>query len=83
MDQSKDVLETEIEELWKFMMKQSMMREMAVRRMINHNLNLIEKKRKMKQKTSNIQQQQRCKVFRELQTKVSDPGGFLSTHKDT
>ena len=48
MDQPKDVLEMEIEELWQFMMKQSRMREMTTGRMINQNLNLIDKERKMK-----------------------------------
>jgi oligoendopeptidase F len=62
MDQSKDVLETEIEELWQLMMKQSIWRKMiAAGSMINQNLNLIDKERKMKQKTTDIQQQQRCK----------------------
>lgn len=83
MDQPKDVLEMEIEELWKLMMKQSRMREMKTGRMFNQNLNLIDKERKMKQKTADIQQQQRCGTFRQLQTKVWDPRGFLSTYEDT
>jgi len=60
----------EIEELWQLMMKQSRMREMTEGRMINQNLNLIDKERKMKQKTTDVQQQQRCRAFRKLQTKV-------------
>ena len=84
MYQPKDVLEREIEELWQLMIKQSMWRKLiAARRMINQNLNLIDKERKMKQKTVDIQQQQRCKAFGQLQTKVWDPGGFLSTYEDT
>jgi len=64
MYQSKDVMEMEIEELWQLMMKQSKMRKMiAARSMINQNLNLIDKERKMKQKTTDIQQQ-RCRAFR-------------------
>ena len=78
------MLEIEIEELWKLMMKHSIWRRLkTIRRIINQNLKLIDKERKMKQNTANIQQQQRCKEFRQLQTKVWDPGGFLSTYEDT
>lgn len=84
MDHSKDELETEIKELWQLMMKQFMWRKlMAKGRMINQNLNLIDKERKMKQNIADIQQHQRCKAFGQLQTKVWDPGGFLSTYEDT
>jgi len=39
----------EIEELWKLIMKQAIGRRMvAAGNMINHNLNLIDKERKMK-----------------------------------
>jgi len=83
MDLPKDVLEMEIEELWQMMMKQSRMREMTEGRMTNQNLKLIDKERKMKHKTTDIQDQQRCRAFRQLQTKFWDPGGFLSTYEDT
>ena len=83
MDEPKDVLEMEIEELWQLMMKQSRMREMTAGRMINQNFSLIDKERKMKQKTSDIHQQQSYRAFRQLQTKVWDHGGFLSTYEDT
>lgn len=84
MDQPKDVLEMEIEKLWQLMMKQSIWRRLiATERMINQNLNLIDKERKIKQKTVDIQQQQRRGAFRQLQTKVWNPGGFLSTYEDT
>ena len=80
MYQNKDVLEINIEELWLLMMKQSRWRKIVAEgSKINQNLNLIDKKKK----TSDIQQQQRCRAFRQLQTKVWDPGGFLSTHEDT
>ena len=56
MDQPKDILKIEIEELWQLMMKQSIWRKMiAAGRMINKNLDLIDKERKMKQKTADIQ----------------------------
>lgn len=84
MDQPKDTLEMEIEELWQLMMKQSIWRRLTTAgRMINQNLKLIDKERKMTHKTGDIQQQQRCKAFRQLQTRVWDPRGFLSTHEDT
>ena len=74
----------DIEELWQLMMKQGIGRKMiAAGRMINQNLNQNDKERKMKQKTAEIQQQQRCKMFVQLQTKFQDPGGFVSTHEDT
>ena len=50
MYQSKDVLEMEIQELWQLMMKQSRWRRLIVERVINKNLKLIDKERKMKQK---------------------------------
>jgi len=74
--QLKDVLEMEIEELWQLMMKQSRLRKMTAGGVISQNLKLIEE-RKMNQKTTDIQQQQRCKAFGQLQTKVWDPGGFF------
>lgn len=81
MYQFKDVIEMEIEELWQLMMKQSRMREMTtVGSVINQSLNLIDK---MQQKKEDIQQQQKCRENRQLQTKVWDPGGFLSTYEDT
>ena len=60
MDQSKDELETEIEELWLLMMKLSMWRKLIVAgSVINQNMNLIDKERKMKQNTIDMHQQQR------------------------
>lgn len=56
MDQLMDMLEMEIEALWQLMMKQSIWRRLtATGRMINQNLKLIEKERKMKHKTTDIQ----------------------------
>lgn len=75
MYQPKDVLEMEIEELCQLMMKQSRLRKMIAGGVISHNLKLIEE-RNMKQKTTDIQQQKRCKAFGQFQTKVWDPGGF-------
>jgi len=84
MDQTKNILDTDIEEIWQLMMKQSIWRKMiATRSMINQNLDLIEKERKMKHKIADIQQQQGCRAFRQLQTKVWDPEGFLTTNEDT
>lgn len=84
MYQPKDVLEIEIEELWQVMMKQSRWRRLTtIGRMINQNLNLIDKERKMKQKTKNIQEQQMNRAFKQIQTKVWDPGGFPSTYENT
>ena len=83
MEQSKDVIEMDIEELLQLMMKQSIWRRMKTGMMINQNLNLIDRMRKPKQKTVDIQQQQRCRAFREVETKVWDPGGFLSKYEDT
>ena len=78
------MLEIEIEELWQLMMKQSRMRRLIVAGSVtNQNLKLIDKEWKMKQKIDDIQQQQRCRAFRQLQTKVWDPGGFLSRYEDT
>lgn len=37
----------------------------------------------MKQNIANIQQQQRNRAFRQPQTKVLDPEGFLSTYENT
>ena len=80
----KDMLEIEIEELWQLMMKRSRWRRLiATRKVIYQNLKLIDKERNIKQKTTNIQQQQRNRVFKQLQTKVWDPGGFLSTYENT
>lgn len=83
MDQPKDILEMEIEELWKLMMKQSRLRKMTAGSVINQNLNMIDKERKMNQKTTAIQQQETFKEFGQIQTKVWDPGHFLSTYQDT
>jgi len=48
MDQPKDVLEMEIEELWQLMMKRAIGRKMvAAGRMINQSMNLIDKERKI------------------------------------
>ena len=84
MYQPKGMLEMDIEELWQLMMKQSIWRKLTVvGGMMNQNLKLIDKERKMKQKTDDIQQQQRCKAFTQLQTKVWDPGGsyqHMKTH---
>ena len=55
---------------------------MTVGGVINQNLKLIEE-RKMNKKRTNIQQQQRCKAFGQLKTKVWDLGGFLSTYEHT
>ena len=46
----------------------------AARSKINQNLNLIDKKKKMEQKTIEVQQQQRNKACGKLQNKVWDPG---------
>lgn len=51
--------------------------------MINESLNLIDKERKMKQNTIGTQQQRRCREFRQLQSKVWDPGGLLLTLEHT
>jgi len=84
MDQPKDVLEMEIEELWQLMMKWAIGRKMiAAGRMINQSMNLIDKERKIEQKIADIQQQQRSKAFGQLKTKVWDPGDFQSTYEDT
>jgi len=56
MNQSKKVLEIEIEEMWELMMKQSKWRKMVVAASkINQNLNLIDNKKKMEQKTAKVQ----------------------------
>jgi len=71
MDQPKDMLAIEIEEMWELMMKQSKWRKMVVAASkINQILNLIDKKKK----TIDIQQQQRYKASKQLQNKVWDPG---------
>jgi len=55
MDQPKDMLDIEIEEIWQQMMKQSKWRKMvAAASKINQNLNLIDKKKKMEQKTTKV-----------------------------
>jgi len=84
MDQSKDVLEKESEELCQLMMKQAIEKKlMTGGRMINQNLNLIDKEMKMEQNTGELQHQQRNEAFRQLHTKFRDLGGFLSTHENT
>ena len=67
-----------IEELWKLMMRQSRWRQITTEGMINQNLKLIEEM-KMSQKTADMQQQPRCRAFGQLQIKVWDPGGVLSS----
>ena len=52
----KDMLEMEIEELWQLMKHSIWKRLIAAGRMINQNLKLIDKERKMKQKIADIQQ---------------------------
>lgn len=49
--------------------------------MINQKLKLIEEM-KMNQKIANMKQQQRCRAFGQLQIKVWDLGGVLSSIKD-
>jgi hypothetical protein len=68
-------IDSVIEELWNLMMGQSRWRKLTAEGMINQNLKLIEG-RKMNQKAADMQQQQRCRAFGQLQTKVWDPGGF-------
>jgi len=73
MDQSKDVLEIGIGEVWQLMMKQFKWRKMVVARsMINQSLNLIEKKKKMEKKIAKVQQQGN-KTCGQLKNKVWDP----------
>jgi len=71
MDKPKDMLDIEIEEIWQQMMKQFKWRKMVTKTSkINQKLNLIDKKKKMEQKTVEVQRQQRNKASRQLQNKV-------------
>jgi len=64
MNQSKDVLETEIEEMWELMMKQFKWKKMVAEgNKINQSLNLTNKMKKMEQKTAKVQQQQGNKAY--------------------
>jgi len=75
MDQSKEVLEKEIEEMWQLMIRQLKWRKMvAAGSKINQNLNMIDKKKKMEQKTAEVQQQQGNNACGQLQDKVWDLG---------
>jgi len=65
-----------IEELWNLMMRQSGWRKLTTKGMINKKLKLIEG-RKMNKKEVDVQQQQRCGTFGQLQTK--GPWRFSST----
>lgn len=68
-------LDIEIEEVWQLMMQQSKWRKIEIAASkINQNLNLIDKKKKMEERTIEIQRQQRHKAFGQLQNKVWDPG---------
>ena len=75
MDQPKDMLDIQIEEIWQQMMKKFKWRKMvtAVSK-IHQKLNLIDRKKKLEQKTAKVQQQQKNKAFGQLQNKVWDPG---------
>ena len=75
IDHPKNMLETEIEEMWQLMMKQFKWRKIiAAGNMINQSLNLINEEKKMEQKIAEVQQQQKRKTFEQLQNKVWDPG---------
>lgn len=75
MDHSKDLLEIEIEEMWQLMMKQFKWRKMVAEgSKINQSFNLIDKKKKMEQKTIKVQQQQGNKACGQFQNKAWDPG---------
>jgi len=70
MDQSKNMLETKIEEMWQLMIKHSIWRKMVASiRKINQNLNLIDKKKRMEKKTTKVHQQQRRKALDSYKTK--------------
>ena len=68
-------LDIEIEEIWKLMMQQSKWRKIEIAASkFNQNLNLIGRKKKMEERTTEMQRQQRNKAFGRLQNKVWDPG---------
>ena len=57
------------------MMKQFKWRKMVtIKRKINQKLNLIDRKKKMDQNTTEVQWQKRNKSSGQLQSKVWDPG---------
>lgn len=68
-------MDIEIEEVWQLMMRQSKWRkiEMAASK-INQNSKLIDRKKKMEGRTTEMQRQQRNKAFGRLHNKVWDPG---------
>jgi len=69
------MLDIEIEEIWQKMMKQFKWRKtVTTTSKINQKLNLIERKKKMEQKTAKMQQQQGNKVSGKLHNEVWDPG---------
>ena len=68
-------LDIEIEEIWQLMMQQSKWRKIEIAASkINQKLNLMDRKKKMEQKTSEVQRKQRNKAFGQLQNKIWDPG---------
>lgn len=68
-------LDIEIEEIWQLMMQQSKWRKIEIAASkINQNLNLIDRKKKMEERTTEMQRQQRNKAFGRLHNKVWDPG---------
>lgn len=68
-------LDIEIEEIWQLMMQQSKWRKIEIAASkINQKLNLIDRKKKMEERTTEMQWQQRNKEFGRLQNKVWDPG---------
>ena len=72
---SSSKLDIEIEEIWQLMMQQSKWRKIKIAASkSNQNLNLIDRKKKMKERTTEIQRQQINKAFGQLQNKVWDPG---------
>lgn len=72
---SNSKLDIEIEEIWQLMMQQSNWRKIEIAASkINQNLNLIDRKKKMEERTIGMQRQQRNKAFGQLQNKVWDRG---------
>lgn len=72
---NKSKMDIEIEEIWQLMMQQSNWRKIEIAASkINQNLNLIDRKKKMEERTTEMQRQQRNKAFGRLQNKVWDPG---------
>ena len=73
-ENSSSKLDIEIEEIWQLMMQQSKWRKIEIAAsMIDQNLNLIVRKKKMEERTTEMQRQQRNKAFGRLQNKVWDP----------